>query len=180
MQHSDRMPERSDAARVYQLYAPSVLAYLLRQVGSREDAEDILLEVFLAVLEKDGFVGDEQQLRAWIWAIARNKAADHFRRFSRYPSVPIAEVEEVIFEKEEQGPEQMLLRREEYRQLCRSLENLPAAQQEVLRLRFGHGLKCAEISQVVQKSESAVRMILSRALKLLRTMYSGEKTGRSL
>lgn len=179
MQQPVQALEQSTA--LYQRYAPAVFAYLLRQLGSREDAEDLLLEVFLAVLEKGANLKqDESHLRAWIWTVARNKVADHYRRFTRRPSIPLVEVEEQVYEREEHEPEQVALRREEYAQLRATMKELPELQQEVLQLRFGHELSCAEIAQVVSKSESAVRMILHRALKLLRSCYARDRAGRSI
>lgn len=169
------------ATTLYQRYAPTVFAYLLRQVGSREDAEDLLLEVFLAVLKKGSILEhDEQRQRALIWAVARNKVADHYRNLTRHPNVPLLDVEEMLYEREEHEPEQVILRQEEYAQLYRTIKELPEAQREVLQLRFGHGLSCAEIAQALSKSENAVRMMLHRSLKLVRSIYARRRAGRSL
>lgn len=65
MQQPTLVFEQSTA--LYQCYAPAIFAYLLRQLGSREDAEDMLLEVFLAVLEKEiPLEHDEPRIRALI------------------------------------------------------------------------------------------------------------------
>jgi RNA polymerase sigma-70 factor (ECF subfamily) len=55
-----------------------------------------------------------------------------------------------------------------------SIRQLPVLQQEVVRLRFVHDLRSAEIATILDKSEGAVRIMLSRALKLLRTIYEKE------
>lgn len=158
---------------LYQRYAPELFAYVYRQTNSREDAEDVLLEVFLLALEDRRFSSlNEPKQRAWLWTTVRRKVVDHYRSFSRHPKVPIAQVAETMFESEEQAPEQVALRREEYARLHETMKTLSTAQQEVLQLRFGHELSCAEIAHVMEKSESAVRMLLSRTLKLLRGIYA--------
>ncbi|WP_236600999.1 RNA polymerase sigma factor [Ktedonobacter sp. SOSP1-85] len=81
-------------------------------------------------------------------AIARNKVVDHYRRSRRFPQVPLVDVEERIYEREEREPEQATLRQEEYQQLQRHVRNLPEIQREVLQVRFGEGMRCAEIAQV--------------------------------
>ena len=48
---------------------------------------------------------------------------------------------------------------------------MPPAAQMVLRLRFGNGLRCTQIAGMLGKREGAVRMHLSRALHLLRSLY---------
>lgn len=50
-EYEGTLPHDSPDAMLYQRYAPSIFAYLYRQTTSREDAEDLLLEVFLAVRE---------------------------------------------------------------------------------------------------------------------------------
>ncbi|GHO80559.1 RNA polymerase sigma24 factor [Ktedonobacter sp. SOSP1-85] len=178
MHQPARAQEQSIA--LYQRYAPAVFAYLMRQVGSREDAEDLLLEVFLALVEKGpALQEDEHLVRAYIWSVAHHKVADHFRHFTRHPSIPLANVEEMLYERDERQPEQVALRREEYAQLYTLMRELPEPQREILQLRFGHELSYSEIAQIVAKSEAAVRMILHRALKVLRGAYSGKETGRS-
>ena len=167
---------------LYQRYAPAVFAHLLRHLGSREDAEDLLLDVFLAVLEKEAILAlDEMKQHALIWAVAHNKVADYYRRSARRTSIPLSEKEETtIYEREEHEPEQVALRREEYAQLYNTMQHLSEIQREVLHLRFGHNLSCSEIGQVVSKSEVAVRTILHRSLKLLRRLYAEDQSERKL
>jgi RNA polymerase sigma-70 factor (ECF subfamily) len=51
------------------------------------------------------------------------------------------------------------------------LSHLTELQQDIVRLRFGHGLRSKEIAQILNTSDSSVRTLLSRALNLLRNMY---------
>jgi RNA polymerase sigma-70 factor, ECF subfamily len=173
MQQHERVAlNDSPIAVMYQRQAPVIFAYLCRHTSSREDAEDLLLEVFLAALEHRKFpaLGEKEQ-QAWLWAVARNKVVDHYRRSTRHPSMTLKQVAETVYENEELAPEQVTLRHEEYAHLHATLKELPALQQEVLRLRFGNNLRCAEIAAILEKSEGSVRMLLSRTLKLLRTIY---------
>ncbi|GHO91734.1 RNA polymerase subunit sigma [Reticulibacter mediterranei] len=168
-------------AEFYQRYAPAIFAYLLRNVGSREDAEDLLLDVFLAVLEKRQSADvDEQRLATWIWVVARNKVVDHHRRSKHRTHRDLQTVRETLYENDEQAPEQMALKNEAYQRLHTTLRELPAFQRDIILLRFGHGLSCGEIATVFKKSEGAVRMALHRTLKLLRTLYTKNDEGGSL
>jgi RNA polymerase sigma-70 factor (ECF subfamily) len=96
-------------AALYQRFAPAMFAYFLKQTASREDAEDLLLEVFLAALEQGKLAEmDEGKQQAWLWAVARNKAADHFRRRGRYTQVDLSLVAEFA-DMEGMEPEQVLV-----------------------------------------------------------------------
>lgn len=179
MHRSEPLFEPSIA--LYETHAPVALSYLLRQLDSREEAEDILLEVFTVVLEKESTLPrNERALRAWILTIARNKVADYYRRAGRLSRTPLEEVEEQIYEPEEHEPEQVFLRQEAYMQLQKYVQKLAKEQQEVLWLRFVEGLRCGEIAQVIGRSERATRVLLYRILKQLRRFYDHERAERSL
>ena len=78
---------------------------------------------------------------------------------------------EELFAAEHLEPEQALLRQEALAELTDAIAQLSPLQQDVLRLRFGYGLPCGDIAAILNKKESAVRMLLSRALKALRSVY---------
>jgi RNA polymerase sigma-70 factor (ECF subfamily) len=159
-------------AALYQEYAPLVFAYLRRQTASPEDAEDLLVEVFLAALERDQLLSvPEGERRRWLFGVAQHKLVDTYRRSARHPAVPLDTLVEAAEEDAEQAPEQVVLRQEAQRELRAALRRLPLLQQEALLLRFAHGLGAAEIAAVLGKGEGAVRILIWRALKLLRAYY---------
>ncbi len=71
----------SPVARLYELHATAIFAYLRRQTASREDAEDLLVEVFVVAVESSAFdrLGEKEQV-AWLWRVAHHKAVDAYRR----------------------------------------------------------------------------------------------------
>ncbi len=159
---------------LYQQYASSIFAYFYKQTASRDDAEDLLLEVFLAAMERNNLADlKEAEQKTWLWSVARNKAADYYRRMTRHPGVKLKQIEETLYVDEAQEPEQIMLRREEYADLRATVAQLSELQRDVLQFRFAYGLSYAEIATVLEKKEGAVRMILSRTLKLLRIIYGG-------
>lgn len=165
-------------AHLYERHAPAILMFLCRQVPSREDAEDVLLEVFQAANESEILPNlDERKQRTWLWTAARNKATDHYRRIQRSPifSMRLEETAEVLFDDESSAPEAMALRQEMYAELRTHVLSLPELQQEILRLRFAYGLKCSEIAQRLNKSHDAIRTMLSRSLNLLRDIYNQDR-----
>ncbi len=163
-------------AQWYQHNAPALLTYLRLHLPAREDAEDMLVEVFLAALERDYFetLGEEEQ-RLWLWRVAHNKVADYYRTHQQRQPLSLDELAETTCEDEERAPERLSLRGEEQAQLHHSIQRLSRLQQEVLRLRFVNGLRCAEIATLLGKREGAVRMLLSRTLNLLRTLYENQR-----
>lgn len=174
MQYKDHTVfESACYAELYQRHAPGLFAYAYRQTASREDAEDIVLDVFLMVLRQPDFATfDEQKQVAWLWTLTRHKVVDRFRRSARHQHVPIDPLAETLYEDDERSPEREHLKREEYSQLHLAIKALPEEQQEVLQLRFGAGLRCAAIAPVLNKSEGAVRILLYRTIRTLRDVYA--------
>ncbi len=167
------VPSEDDSmvAECYRLYAPRLFAYLCAHARAANDAEDMLFEVFLVVLEHEQGLArmPEDEQRAWLWTIARNKLIDYHRRLAHHRMIPLESLAEMI--DEDATPDEVALLNEEYRHLRAQLKQLPVLQQEVLELRFTAGLRCAEIATVLNKKEGAIRTMISRALNTLRGMY---------
>ncbi len=165
-------------AALYEKYWLAIFVYVRQILPSLEDAEDVLLEVFLAALESDILAAlEEKQQLAWLRRVAYNKAIDHHRRSVRRPAVPLDDAMETLFDDEDLAPERVVLRNEELALLQTRIAELLPSQQEVLRLRFGDGLRCAEIATRMNRSEGAVRTLLSRTLNLLRNIYEKGREG---
>lgn len=167
-------PDIADIAALYQQYAPAIFASLVQHVPSEQDAEDILVEVFLAALENEqfGFLPKKAQL-AWLWRVARHKTVDLYRQSIRRPSVTLESMAERITDNDDVDPEYVALRQEEYNTLQIHLKRLSPLQQQVLQLRFHQDMRCLEIAAHLGKSEGAIKVMLSRTLNVLKNIYKG-------
>lgn len=160
-------------AALYQEHAPQVFTYLRLHLRSKEDAEDLLVEIFLACLESPAFSGlAEPQQRAWLWRVVHHKLVDFYRKGTvRQRVITMDDLVQEIYYDEDLSPERLMERSEEYLHLHQLVKALPQSQQQVLRLRLVHGLRCKEIASHLGKSEQAIRALFSRALNLLRSNY---------
>ncbi len=157
----------------YDRYAHTILAYVQLHISSREDAEDVMLEVFMAAFEHHNLAGlAEQEQLLWLRRVARNKLANIYRHLQRHPSIALDNVAESLYDDEGRSPESIILRQERYRQLHIAINSLSLLQQQLLQLRFGYGLRFAEIAILLDKREAALRKLLSRTLTSLRATYS--------
>ena len=168
----------SPAAVLYQAYAPALLNYVRRHISSREDAEDIVLGVFVAALESGVLLTrSEKEREAWLWRVTKNKIADYQRLARRRTGAPLEELDEAGHIDREWAPDEVALRRETYAELRDAVGRLPVLQQQIVRMRFAQGLRCKEIAQQLNKGEGAVRMLLSRSLNSLRYVYDQQAKG---
>lgn len=164
--------------KLYEQNAPLLLAFLLQRVRSREDAEDILVEVFVAAIEYPEIAQlSSGEQKSWLWRVAHNKIVDAYRYSKLRQGITLDTIDTLIHEDEKHTPEQVLLRQEEYNLLYAHLEKLPPIQQKAMQLRFAHGLRYAEIAEILGKRESAIRVMFSRTLNLLRKNYEKSQKG---
>ena len=167
-----RAQVEQEMALLYRKYAPGMLTHVRMRVPSPEDAEDLVVEVFMAALQNAKFtVLSEKAKQSWLWRVTRNKVIDAYRRAKTRQSVTLDHVAEGLFEDEMFSPEYTALRQEDYMDLYAHLQSLPVLHQEILRLRFGQDLSCSEIATMLGKQENVVRVTLSRSLNLLRKIY---------
>jgi RNA polymerase sigma factor (sigma-70 family) len=170
--------ERADLAQLYQKFAPKILDYVYSKVTSIQDAEDILIDVFVAALESALFASlTEQEQQAWLWRVARNKVIDTYRRRQRMQRLPLDNLEDEFVEDAFWNPEQISIRQEEDSALAQLIKQLSPLQQQVLYLRFSENLQCAQIAARTGKREGSIRSLLSRAFNLLRHHYHAQEKG---
>ena len=157
-----------DAFQVlYERHSRAVFALLLRSVGDRRVAEDLLQETFLRVFATRQGYQPLASFRTWLYTIARHLVVDEVRR-RRGAGGPGGgdDVETLV------DPQASPLQRTEARELGERLERavrrLPPAQREVLLLSRVAGLSHDEVAQVTGTSPGAVRVTLHRALGRLR------------
>lgn len=158
---------------LFEQHSEKLFAYLRQHTPSREDAEDILVDTFMAALSEAKFARLPAPAQvAWLWRVAHNKVVDAFRKATVRRSLPLELADEILCEEEGRDPERAALRQDEEREIQDLLQTLPELQQEVLRLRFGYDLHCGEIATILGKREDAVRAMLSRSMNTLRRLYT--------
>lgn len=177
MQQPD-IPEAQDDfySEFYNRFAETILDFICQRIAARQDAEDLLLDVFLAALQNTtlNHLSANRQL-AWLRRVARNKVIDHYRHRTHTTSQPLEHVQEP--EDDELTPEQQVENNERYQYLQHSLRHLSPSQQELIRLRYSQGLRLTQIADLLEKPEGSVRKLLSRTLRQLRAFYDQYEKG---
>jgi RNA polymerase sigma-70 factor (ECF subfamily) len=149
------------------LYGP-VSRYLRRRVSRAADAEELVGQVFFRLLESlDRIDPRKGTVLVYALSMARNALVDEAR--SRAGLVP--EEAAAAVPDSQAGPLERLLGDEDAMKVRSELAKLPAETRELLMLRFGDGLRFAEIAQVLGLSEAAVRQRTSRAVRELRSRW---------
>lgn len=149
-----------------------MLTYARRLVGDAEQAQDAVQETFFRLCRQRASTV-QPHLAEWLYTVCRNTALDTRRR-----KRAMQQVEEASrLTDSDSDPGAVTQRREEVNRALACLADLPAKQQEVLRLKFGGGLSYREISRVTGESVGNVGWLLHVGLKALRAKLTGEVPG---
>jgi RNA polymerase sigma factor (sigma-70 family) len=170
--------QNAEESTFYDRFAAIIFHYLLQQVSNVQDAEDLLLEVFVAAL-KDKSLSDLPAGRqlAWLKSVARFKVIDRYRQGALLNLLPLDQALEL--EDPALAPEQFTELKENYERLYQSIAQLSSQQRELIRLRYCNGLRFFEIATILEKPEGTVRQLLRRTLQRLRTIYDQLERGNS-
>ena len=156
---------------LYERYHARIFTYLRYRVGSDEVAEDIAATVFLEAVERIGsFTYRGVPVSAWLYRIAHNLAADHLRRNSRRPVEPLDDGVRASSTTPDDIVERDLARQD----LAVALEALTDDQRQVVLLKFIGGFTGAQVAEILEKPEGAVKSLQHRALKALRRTLERE------
>lgn len=156
---------------LYDTFFDRVNRYLRYRVHSIWDADDLTATVFTRALEKYHQFRGEAPVAVWLFRITHSTYVDYVRSRNRRALSGSELYTEPV---EDTRPEDELLKLEELARLKKYLEMLPAEQRDVVSLRYVGELKFGQIATVLDKTESAVRMIHYRALKSLRVRLGEE------
>jgi RNA polymerase sigma-70 factor (ECF subfamily) len=138
--------------------------------GDVERARDVVQETFFRLCAASR-AGVEPHLREWLYTVCRNLAIDIRRKDKRLQLVDQTTTENYLSAEAEPG--ESVEREDSYRQALDALQSLSPNQQEVVRLKFQHGMSYKQISQVTNLSITNVGFLLHTALKTLRLQLEG-------
>ena len=151
-------------ARIFRDVQPALLRYL-RVITS--DPEDVASETWVQVVAGlRRFRGEEQDFRAWLFTIARNRAADAGRSRARRPVVPL-DMTEVAQELTSPDAADLALETVSTQATMAFIRSLPPEQAEIIMLRVVAGLDTGDVARIVGKSPGAVRVAAHRGLRRL-------------
>jgi RNA polymerase sigma factor (sigma-70 family) len=142
-----------------QRYQPRLLAFCRHMLGSQEDAEDVLQEVFTAAF--NAMRADDRPINArpWLYRIARNRSLNHLRR-----PQPAGQDSMDVFERDGGiSTADTVHKREEFRQIVSDVGELPETQRTALLLREIDALSYDQIAEAMDTTVPSVKSLLVRA-----------------
>jgi RNA polymerase sigma factor (sigma-70 family) len=140
-------------------YQARLLGFCRQMLGSTEDAEDVLQEVFVNAYR--AMLADEREinLRPWLYRISRNRCLNHLRK----PTADSQESMDMVPVVEAASTAEKVSNREEFRQLLIDVNKLPETQRSALLLREMDAMSYEEIAAAMETSVPSVKSLLVRA-----------------
>lgn len=158
---------QADPARfleIYERHLDRIYAFVSRRTGNRAAAEDITSQVFERALASIGrFEWRGLPVSVWLFRIATNALADHWRERSRSTDEPPPDLPDP---RERDDIDRRIA-------LYREVERLPDAQRQVIQMRFVEEKSIREVAAALNRSEGAVKQLQLRALESLRKSMGG-------
>jgi RNA polymerase sigma-70 factor (ECF subfamily) len=170
--------EIAATAALYDRYAAILLAVALRVLHQREEAEDVVHDVFVVVGDRAAsYVAERGPVGAWLVTLARNLSIDRLRRRHRRASL-----DRTVAEPPDDGPvrpvldpESLAIGADERGRVRRALARLPEQQRTMLELSYFSGLSYLEIAAHENVPLGTIKSRLSRAILALRDALDAER-----
>jgi len=158
---------------LFDRYYGVIYSASIRYLKVHELAEDMVQASFLKIWEKRNNLSHIERFDHYLFRIAHNEMADHFRKHSRQDK-HIQRIRE-LFEEESGSPEELLISKQKRALIADVISNLPAQQQTAYKLSRDEGLSYQEIAERMQLSVNTIKVHISQALKTLKVFFARHK-----
>ncbi|MCL4366316.1 sigma-70 family RNA polymerase sigma factor [Patescibacteria group bacterium] len=159
--------------KLYRLYFVPVFRYTYLRVQDKQEAEDIVQEVFMKVYKSvENYQDQGKNPLAYFFTIARNKVIDFYRRKKNISLDENLVIVEQL-ESRKDNPEELFEQNENARIVNLAIQSLNDTQKEVVILKYINGFDNDQIAKILGKKEDAIRQIQHRTLKVLKQKLEG-------
>ena len=162
---------------LYQRYVARIYNYVFYRTGNHHDAEDVTARVFQRALQHiPSYVDRGIPFSAWLYRIAHNLVVNWHRDKGRRQVISFDDI--ALGALKAEAPEGATEFREEREALLTAISALPDDRQQLLILKFVEKLSNAEIGQIMNRSEGAVKSLYHRTLLSLRDEIERRQASR--
>ncbi len=152
---------------LYERYLDKIYSYVYYRTGNHHDAEDLTARVFFrAMAHMEGYTERGVPFQAWLYRIAHNLVANWHRDRGRRKVIPLDEF--IAASLKSDSPDQQAEDQEEQDALRAAIRCLPEERQQLLFLKFVDHLSNAEIGDIMNRTEGAIKSLYHRTLIALR------------
>lgn len=160
---------------LYERYVEKIYKYIYYRTGNHHDAEDLAAAVFhRAMAHIETYTDRGVPFQAWLYRIAHNLVANWHRDRGRRKIIPLEEFVNAGLHFD--APDAATEDQEERDQLLGAISRLPDERQQLLYLKFVSGLSNAEVGEILDRTEGAIKSLYHRTLMALRDDIEMQQT----
>ncbi|MFH0969094.1 MAG: RNA polymerase sigma factor [Patescibacteria group bacterium] len=164
-------------------YQRRLFVYIYRFIGNKEEAEDLVQNVFFKVYKYCKNFDIDRKFSSWIYRIAHNEAVNHMKRKSikKFISLEdfVSEKDRIETKSEAKSPMEAWMSKELRKEMEAALKKIPGKYREVLEMRYFAEKSYEEISKIIKKPVNTVGTLISRAKKKLESVVRASRKSRS-
>jgi len=152
---------------IYERYLTKIYNYIYYRTSNQQDAEDLTAKVFYRALSHiENYVDKGVPFQAWLYRIAHNLVANFHRDKSRRKIIPLDDY--VAHTLKSDAPDIQAETSEQKASLMEAIHRLPADRQQLILLKFIEQKSNAEIGEIMERTEGAIKSLYHRTLMALR------------
>jgi RNA polymerase sigma-70 factor, ECF subfamily len=152
---------------LYERYVTKIYNYIYYRTGNHHDAEDLTARVFYrAMAHIESYTERGVPFQAWLYRIAHNLVANWHRDRGRRKVIPLDEF--IATSLRADAPDHQAEDKEEREALLTAIRRLPEERQQLLILKFVEHLSNAEVGEIMNRTEGAIKSLYHRTLIALR------------
>lgn len=155
--------------RKYFSFHPKLFRIAYALVENKADAEDILQEAYFKLWNRREQLPDLENPEAFCVTLVKNLCLDYLR--SPQANLREKEIEEAVSQATDSSPDKELETKDKEQQIRQLIDRLPDNQRQVLRLKGIDDCSMDEIEQITGLSAVNIRVLLSRARKIIREQF---------
>lgn len=162
---------------LYERYVAKIYNYVYYRTNNAHDAEDLTAKVFFrAMAHIPNYEDKGVPFQAWLYRIAHNLVANFHRDQARRKVIPLDDY--LALSLKSDAPDKQTEDNEEQAQLLRAMSTLPPERQQLLILKFVHDKSNAEIGEIMNRTEGAIKSLYHRTLLALRDEMQRQSLGQ--
>lgn len=154
---------------IYKEFLTPVYRYIFLRVRHKETAQDLTQIVFIKIFKSLDKIKKFEHPLAYFFTVSRNTVIDYFRSAKHTETLP----DDIFLEDTvSKNTSEMLNKETDLNQIKKVIIKLSPDQKEIILLKYFQDLTNKEISQLLGKSEEAIRQLQSRAIKKIKELLS--------
>ncbi len=153
---------------LYKRYSGKIFGKCISLLKDEEDAEDSVQEIFMKILLNLSKFSGKSRFSTWIYSITYNYCIDRIRRKKKDPSTL---VEDMSNHDVPEDVNDVFLLEMEIGRLKVVLDEIPTKDKSILLMKYQDEMSIKEIGEMLEKSESAVKMKIKRAKQKFKKTY---------